>query len=139
MIGLQAMDPIIADTNIAVSSILNSKGNIGELLFNNRGLLSLYGPDFLQEEIDKHRPGILKISQLTEEKVDKLIYLVFTEITFISDLQINFNIWREAAPLVRDIDLDDISFVALTLYPDAVLTPVRKHSELLEINLIKKG
>ncbi len=109
------MDPIIVDTNIAFSSILNSKGHLGEILLNNNDQLSFYSPSFLREEIDKHRPRILEISQLSEEKVDEIIYLVFNRIKFISDFQIPFSHWREAARLVRDIDMDDISFVALTI------------------------
>ncbi len=112
------MTPIIVDTNIVFSSILNPRGNIGDILFNNNSQLTFYSPQFLREEIDKLRPKILKASQTSEDKIDELIYLIFHTITFIDDIQIPFLDWKDAAQLVRDIDMDDLPFLALTLFLD---------------------
>ncbi|MFM9950451.1 MAG: PIN domain-containing protein [Saprospiraceae bacterium] len=42
-------------------------------------------------------------------------------INFISDQQIPYQNWAEAVPLVRDIDMDDLPFVALTSYLEGLL------------------
>lgn len=49
------------------------------------------------------------------------IQLTYTKINFISDAQIPIEFYIKAAPLVRDIDPNDIVFVALNEYLDEFL------------------
>lgn len=113
------MKVIILDTNIVFSSILNSQSNIGEILFNNSSKLDFYSTEYLREEIDRHRNRILEIAKTSEEEVNEIIFQIYKKINFISDQQIPLKIWYDCAPLVRDID--DLPFVALTVYLDGVL------------------
>lgn len=115
------MKIIILDTNIVFSSILNAQGNIGEILFNNNDKLDFYSSEYLREEIDRHRNRILELSKTSEEEVDETIFQVYKKINFISDLQIPMKIWYDCAPLLRDIDMDDLPFVALAVYLDGLL------------------
>jgi predicted nucleic acid-binding protein len=44
-----------------------------------------------------------------------------------------YEYWQEAIPLVRDTDMDDISFVVLSEYLDAQLWAVRKFDWKAEV------
>lgn len=112
---------IIVDTNIVFSAVLNAGSNIGEILFNNNELLEFYSPEFLRTEIDNHREKLLDLSGISGSDINEVIFHVFQKIHFISDAQIPMNIWVESAPLVREIDMDDLPFVALTKYLDGIL------------------
>lgn len=115
------MRVIILDTNIVFSSILNAEGRIGEILFNNNNQLEFFSSEYLREEIDRHRTRIVEIAKTSSEEVDEVVFQIYKRIQFISDLQIPYHHWAESAPLVRDIDMDDLPFVALTLYLDGLL------------------
>lgn len=115
------MKIIIVDTNILFSAILNAKSPIGDLLFNNGDQLDFYSSEYLREEIDRHRQKILSLAKTSEDQVNQVIYQVYKQISFISDQQIPYQHWASSAPLVRDIDMDDLPFVALTSYLDGDL------------------
>ena len=104
---------IVVDTNIVFSAILNSDGKIGDLLLNSGKYIDFYSADYLRYEIGNHYDKLSKISKQSFDKISKTEYFVTKEITFISEEQISENIWRSSYDLVRDIDLDDIAFVAL--------------------------
>ncbi|MEZ4888735.1 MAG: PIN domain-containing protein [Chitinophagales bacterium] len=115
------MKIIILDTNIVFSAILNPKSNIGEIIFNNNEQLEFFSTEYLRQEIDRHRDKILKLAKTSEEDVDEVIFQIYKKIDFISDIQIPMRIWAESASLVRDVDIDDLPFVAVTKYLDGVL------------------
>ncbi|MFK7948589.1 MAG: PIN domain-containing protein [Saprospiraceae bacterium] len=114
------MKIIILDTNIVFSAILNPNNNIGEILFNN-DKLEFYTSEYLREEINRHKHRIIELAKTSETDVDEAIFQIYKRINFISDEQIPFNIWYEYASLVRDIDMDDLPYVALTVYLDGLL------------------
>ena len=115
------MKIIIVDTNIVFSAILNAKSIIGEILFQNGDQLEFYTSEYLREEIDNHRDRILELSKTNEQAVNQVVYQVFKRISFISAQQIPFEFWASSASIVRDIDMDDLPFVALTKYLDGDL------------------
>lgn len=107
--------------NILFSAILNAKSPIGDLLFNNGDQLDFYSSEYLRKEIDRHRQKILSLAKTSEDQVNQVIYQVYQQISFISDQQIPYQHWASSAALVRDIDMDDLPFVALTSYLDGDL------------------
>jgi predicted nucleic acid-binding protein len=46
---------------------------------------------------------------------------LFECLTFISEEQIAYEFWAKAIPIVRDVDMDDIAFVALAEFLDCKL------------------
>ena len=56
---------IVVDTNIIFSSLLNSNGNIGNLLFNSEKYFEFYSCSYMTYEIQKHWERLRKISTLT--------------------------------------------------------------------------
>jgi len=105
---------IVVDANIVFSGILNSNGKIGDLLINSDGFFSFIAPDFLRTEIYYHHNKLLKISNLTLEKLLEAEYQIYKSITFISEEQIDDENWLFADNLVSDIDQKDIVYIAYT-------------------------
>jgi len=116
------MDIYIVDSNLIFSAVLNIKSGIGQfILKSSDNNVSLYAPKYLQTEIEKHFDKIVRRSKLEAEEVKLSINKVYEYITFINDEIIPFEEFIKAMRLVRDIDPDDVTFVALTNYMDEIL------------------
>ncbi len=112
---------IVVDTNIVFSAILNTDGNIADLLTSGKPF-DFYAPHFILTELAKHQQKLLKILQLDAiEQLDELRFLVTQNIKFISEFQISNKDWKVADELTKDVDSDDMIFVALTSYLEATL------------------
>ena len=110
------MKKIIVDTNIIFSTLLNSNGTIGDLIFNSDQVFAFYSCDYMRYEIRKHWTKLLKISKLRDEQLQDAYEKVLTKIAFINEAIISTSAWLKAEQTVKDIDFDDIDFVALTNY-----------------------
>lgn len=104
----------VVDTNIVFSAILNTEGKIGDLIINSHEVLEFHTCETMRLELKRHRPKLLELSKMSEEQLDQSIYQITNCLTFINEALIPFENWLKAANLVRDIDMDDIAFVALT-------------------------
>lgn len=112
---------IVLDTNIIFSAVLNTNGNIGELLFNSNKIFEFYSCSQMRFEISKHREKLKKIAKLSDEELDVSLALVFSRIHFINEELIPDETWLKAEKLVQDVDENDIDFVALTIFLKAKL------------------
>jgi predicted nucleic acid-binding protein len=112
---------IIVDTNIVFSAILNTKSVIGELVLNSEGIFEFWSCHYLLEEIDKHWDKLKKISKLEDGLLIESQRLIYKNINFISEAQIPKTHRLEAYNLIKDIDLDDIVFIALNEYQNSIL------------------
>ena len=104
---------IVVDTNIVFSALLNTNSIIGDLLLNSDEVFEFYSCNLLKEEIITHQTKLLSISKLTQMQLNALCQKIFAKIHFISEEIIPFEYWQIALPFVRDVDMDDIAFVAL--------------------------
>ncbi len=104
---------IIIDTNIIFSTLLNTKGAIGDLVFNSNECFTFYSCSYMRFEIQKHWNKLLKISKLTDEELHVAYDRVMLKIRFINEELIPASVWEASENLVADIDIDDIDFVAL--------------------------
>jgi predicted nucleic acid-binding protein len=103
----------VVDTNIAFSAVLNTESRIGDLIMNSHGILEFHACDTLRSELKKHRPKLLEFSKMSEEQLDQSEYQITDCLILTNEALIPFEFWVKAANLVRDIDMDDIAFVAL--------------------------
>ena len=106
---------IIIDTNILISTIMSSGGVTGTFLLKDLREIEKFSCYYLYIEIFDKKEKIIKYSKLPEKEVLELLYLVLKNIQFINENQISKSSWREAKELTKDIDVKDISFVALTI------------------------
>lgn len=112
------MSIYIVDTNIVFSAILNPESNIGDLLLNSDDCLKFYSPAYLRLEIDKYREKILALSGYQESDFNEIKQIIFSRIEFINEEIIPFDIWRESARVLRNIDSDDVAFLAASKFLD---------------------
>ena len=112
---------IVVDTNIVFSALLNTDGQIADLIFNSSSDFEFYSCFLLLEEIQRHKAKLLKISKLSETQLTTSQFHVFSRINLISEDQIPPSVWKKAIELVQGVDMDDVAFVALTEYMDAHL------------------
>ena len=127
---------IIVDANIVFSGILNSNGKIGDLLINSSNFFSFIAPDFLRTEIYNHHEKLVKISNLTLEKILESEYQICKSIRFMSEEQIDERSWQFAAELTYDIDPKDIIYIA---YAQQFESKVWTGDKKLISGLRKKG
>jgi len=115
------MQKIVVDTNIVFSAILNTNNNIADLLLNSTDVFEFYSANYLRIEIDRHKDKLSTISGLEIQKINEIKFQICQNINFISEELIPFEIWQKSVRIVRDVDMDDIAFVALNEYLDAML------------------
>ncbi|MDP3641633.1 MAG: PIN domain-containing protein [Bacteroidota bacterium] len=127
---------IVVDTNIVFSAILNSQSWIGQILLHSDKSVKFYSPRFLQVEIQNHFQKIKKITKLSDSEVNELIEILYTKIHFISEEFIPKESLLNADELTKDVDFDDVMFVALSLHLNCKLWTGDK---VLVHSLIEKG
>jgi len=112
---------IIVDTNILISALLNPNSSIGEMLM--RGLVNVpkYSCYFLFVEVFDKKEKIIKYARMEEAKVLELLLLTLKKIQFFNENQISAANKEQARQLTEDIDVKDVSFVALAIELNAKL------------------
>ncbi|HAQ18817.1 MAG TPA: nucleotide-binding protein [Prolixibacteraceae bacterium] len=127
---------IVVDTNIVFSAILNSQSWIGQIILHSDKSVKFYSPRFLQVEIQNHFQKIKKITNLSDYEVNELTEILYTKINFISEEFIPKESLLKADELTKDVDFDDVMFVALSLHLNCKLWTGDK---VLVNALVKKG
>jgi predicted nucleic acid-binding protein len=127
---------VIVDTNIVFSAILNTKSLIGELILNSDNTISFQSCYFLCLEIEKNWNKLKKMSKLSESDLRESQRIIYNRIHFIDEGQIPKEHKKKAFELVKEIDLNDIVFVALNEFQRSILWTGDK---VLATGLIRKG
>lgn len=115
---------VVVDTNIVFSAMLNPSAAIGQIIIygQRHRQFEFFAPNLLKEEIKKHRSKIIEVSKSIDDTTfEDIRDEIFRCINFVSEEQVPYEFWHDAIPIVRDIDMDDIAFVALAEYLDAKL------------------
>ena len=105
---------IIIDTNIIFSALLNTKGTIGDVLFNSGEVFEFYSCSYMRHEIEKHWEKLKRISKLSYSELEESRFTIFAKINFINEELIPQKTWLSAEEISADIDIDDSDFIALT-------------------------
>ncbi|MEO0686300.1 MAG: PIN domain-containing protein [Cyanobacteria bacterium J06649_11] len=108
----------IIDTNVVFSCFLNSQGKIGDLVLNSRDCFVYYAPAYLRLEIEKHKEKIKEISGFDDLEIAELSAIIFSRIKFINERIIPFETWMKSSRIIRDVDGDDIAFLAASIHMD---------------------
>jgi predicted nucleic acid-binding protein len=112
---------IVVDSNIIFSTLLNSNGTIGDLLFNSDKHFEFYSCSYMQHEIQKHWERLKKISKLSDKQLEISYRQVLSKLNFINEAIIPAETWLAAEQITKGIDIDDTDFVALTKFLRASL------------------
>lgn len=105
------MQKYILDANVVFSALIGGREIFIQLFEKNK----FYAPDFILTEIDKYKKIILKKSKLPLNYFQDFIHRLFKQITIIPDLFITNKNKDLATVLCNDIDIKDVTYVALSL------------------------
>jgi predicted nucleic acid-binding protein len=116
---------LVIDANIVFSALINSSGSSCDLLFSDR--LNLSAPEFLKEEIEKHKKEILMKTGLDEKELDIALSLLFTKIKLVP-----FSEFKQHSQKAKSIcpDPDDTEYFALAM---ALKCPVWSNEKRLKL------
>lgn len=108
------MKLLVIDANLINSAVRTPLSRISRFILRvEPGDVELYAPTYLQSEIDRH---LLGISEDTGRSLDDLtvtLDCLYSRISFIDDADLPYETIIKAMRLVRDIDPDDVLYVAL--------------------------
>jgi predicted nucleic acid-binding protein len=127
---------IVVDTNIVISAILNTNSKLALILLGTNRKLNFYATEQLKQEIESNKEKIRRISNYSENELQRLISLITSRIRFINPRLISKESYNTAELLTHDVDIDDTEFVALTEHIKGKLWSGYKE---LQKGLIKKG
>jgi predicted nucleic acid-binding protein len=100
---------IVADTNIVIAGLIKDS-TVRKILANEN--ISFFSPDFVIDEVIKHRDYIIQKSELLEEDFDILFALVIDNVKIIPKEEYN-SFEKTALELIKD--KDDVPFFSLAL------------------------
>lgn len=112
---------IVVDTNVVFNAILNTDSQLGDLLLNSTGTFDFYTCHLLREELENHKDNIMVMAGYSESEYAEIAYQVVRPLRFISEELIDFEFWQQAIYFVRDVDMDDVAFAALTEFMNCKL------------------
>ena len=122
----------IIDTNIVMSMLISGKSHY-------KAILSVYNfhlPEYSITELDEHKEVILEKTRFNEEELKDFVYFVFKSISVIPNIALSKKSIKTANELCNNIDIDDVSFVALCCDMNI---PLITRDDILYTGLRKKG
>lgn len=132
---------IVVDSNIIFSAILNTGSNISKLLTEGSNIFEFYSIYQLIAEINLYKDKIMVSTKYTKERYDSIFEFFQMLINFVDLSEISEKSIEYSFDIVKDIDIDDAVFVALSLDLNAKLwTGDRKlinglHSKGLDLTI----
>jgi predicted nucleic acid-binding protein len=112
----------IIDTNLVFSATLNPTSQIAKFIFNKEDYdIELIAPTFLKEEMSRHFDRLAELKKTPAKIVSRTLDYVYKQINFVKDKDIPIPHYSRAAELIREIDDDDLNFVALNISKDEYL------------------
>ena len=128
------MKPIIVDTNIVFSALVNKNSAIASFLLEPQRVLLM--PKFGFVELFKHKEKICKISKHSQDEILEILYELIRHIDFYDENVISVDALQKSWLLVKDVDPKDMLFVALTIEMNGLLWT---GDTKLRLNLEAKG
>lgn len=109
---------IVIDANVFFSALI--KDSINRKFILEYGGVFLF-PSYIFTEFEKHKQEIIQASKMPEEDFNKLYSLLLSKVNLVPEKDLLPH-KEKALELVKDIDIDDVLFVACVLaYPNSVL------------------
>ena len=104
----------IIDTNILYSALISPQGEVAKILKERKNIQFLV-PDYLLEEIEEHLSDIVTITKKTKSQIKTTFSSLLMGLTILTSENISKEVLIEADFLTKDIDEDDIPFIAFHL------------------------
>ena len=125
---------IVIDSNILFSALI--KDSVTRRMILEYDGFFLF-PSFIFEELEKHKVELLKKSGMKRKNFETLLNLLLQKVLIVST-DVLFRYKTQAYELVKDIDPDDILFIACALaYPGSIIwSDDKKLKQQHKINII---
>lgn len=107
----------IIDANVLMSILISGKSIYKPLLNYYNFIL----PEFALVEIDKYNEIIFEKTNMQKFELINFSYSVFSEITILPNYIMDEYAIEKAVELTRNIDIKDVSYIALALQLDLTL------------------
>lgn len=110
------MDFVI-DANILMSVLISGKASYRPLLIYYNFIL----PEFVLVELEKHKEVLKNKTKMHENDFLQWSYFVFSQLTILPNYILNSQSLEKSEKLLENIDLKDITYVALAMQLDLTL------------------
>jgi len=122
----------VIDTNVVMCMLISGKAHYRTIL----SYANFYLPEFSLSELDEYKHVIFEKSKFSETELKDFIYFTFSSISVIPTFALSKESIKAANIICENIDLKDMSFVALSI--DMNL-PLLTRDEPLYYGLKRKG
>lgn len=111
------MTDFVVDANVLMSILISGKASYRPILTYYRFIL----PDFVLVEVDKYQNTLFQTTKMDEDELRRWTYFVFSQITILPNYILTKESLDKTNELLKNIDLKDTSYVALSMQLDLVL------------------
>ncbi len=101
----------ILDTNVIMSMLISGKASYRPIVMFNRFVTI----DYLFNEIDEYKMTIFEKTKLERNQLIEYTNQILSKVTVLPRYVVNDENLKKAAALTKDVDFDDVWFVALSL------------------------
>ena len=109
---------IILDSNILFSALIKDS-KTRRIILEYEGFYLF--PQYIFEEMKNHIEELLKKSRLSKQEFDTLLAIILKKVAIVPNESL-LPFRNKALEIVKDIDKDDVLFVACALaYPDSII------------------
>jgi predicted nucleic acid-binding protein len=124
---------IVLDANILFSALIKDSTTRRMILEYDGPFLF---PAYIFEELEKHKTELIRKSCLTKDEFNQLLSMLLKKVSVVPN-EVLYPFRKEAYEAVKDIDPDDVLFVACVLaYPNSVLwSDDKKLKKLMQITV----
>ena len=122
----------VIDTNVVMGMLISGKAHYRTILT----FVRFYLPEFSMTELDEYKHVIFEKSKFTKIELKEFIYFVFSSVSVIPGFVLSKESIKLANNLCENIDIKDISFLALSIDMDL---PLLTRDEQLYNGLKRKG
>ena len=112
---------VVVDTNIVISALITPNSRLAQILTYHSLPGKRVSSHILISELSKHHDKIVRASKRDSKTISDDIYSYLQYIKLYEETVILPQYWQEADRLTKDIDSDDIAFVALALQTGGIL------------------
>jgi len=122
----------VIDTNIIMSMLISGKSHYRTIL----SFFNFYLPEYSLTELEEHQSVVFEKTKFNKSELSDFIYFIFTSISVIPNIALSKESINTASKICKNVDIKDISFVALA---NDIDKPLLTRDEKLYIGLRKKG
>lgn len=101
----------VIDTNIVMSMLISGKSQYLKIL----SYYNFIFPQYLLIELDEYKSLVQEKTKLDEQQLQNFTYSIFSLLTVIPSIALTKNSLTLAKKLCEQVDVKDISFVALSI------------------------